>query len=723
MRIGEIRKREDLIPALKTALETRQELRRPYEAVWWNNIALVAGDHYASWNATMATFSDRDSTFDSELDGKQPRMVINQALSVFRTELSKLTKNHPVIEIVARSDEQEDLAATKVGRAVIDAVEWKFKLPKRRKEVLAWMIQCGTSSMYVGWDYLNEDAGEFEFVIDPQTNEVTFSDKRKKEIIEEAEKAGTKVNSQTFPLGDLDFKIYSPFQLYPSEFATSFEDLPDLITSEVADIDVIKDIYGSAARGLNPENATLGPQQERMLHRVGLSLPRDQQVENGAQVYTFWLRPSIFRNTPFLKSGLYVRWCQDKLLDWSEFPYQDARIPHAFYQHIPASGTIWADSVMNHIRDINLEIDKTVSQLVANKDYMANPMWRIATQHRVKGQVKNVAGAILRYVHSANIPPPEPIQGLQMPAQVENLAEMLRTAILEISGQSDISRGSVPTGVRSGVAVSYLQEEDDSKIAPTVGNLEDSIALEGSFILNRVAQYYNTRRIMGYYRRDGVFDVVKFKGADLKNNTDVISQAGSGMPKSKAARQQFTLELVQLGVLKDPKKIEERLDLGEAEPNLDDLQIAMANRENQMMLRGMSQVTFDAKGELAEGDDKPIALPVKKWHNHALHLEQHYREMSSEEFDDLAISDAEIVRLFDEHTAMHEQLQAEAMQQQMAALEAAKGAPGGQPAGQPPSSAFTEPVEGQPGAAGTGETQPTVDGAAPTDGSAQITNS
>jgi len=724
MRLGEIRKKEDLIPALTDAVERRIELRRPYEAVWWNNIALVAGDHYARWNPAMSSFSDRDPNFDPSLDGKKPRMVINQALSVFRTELSKLTKNHPIIEVVANSDEQEDLAATKVGRAVIEAMEWKFKLAAKRKEILSWVIQTGTASHYIGWDYLNDQAGEYEFLIDPQTNEAVFNSKREKELRDEAEKAGVEPNIERYPMGDLEFKVYSPFQLLPDEIATSFDNISNLITTEVADIDVIRDVYGDAARGINPAQVTLNSQQQRMMVRSGLSLPRDQPMENGAEVFTFWLLPGTFRNTAYLKKGLYVRWCQGKILDVSEFPYQDGRIPHAFYQHIPASGTIWADCVINHIRDINLEIDKTVSQLVETKDYMANPMWRVATQHRVKGQIKNVAGAILRYVHSANIPPPEPMMGLQMPSQVENLAEMLRGQILEISGQSDITRGSVPTGVRSGVAVSYLQEEDDSKIAPTVDNLERAIAYEGSLILERAAQYYTSRRILGYYRRDGEFDVVKFKGADLKNNTDVISQAGSAMPKSKAARQQYTLQLVELGVLSDPKKIQEMLDLGEAEPNLDDLQIAMANRENQLMLHGMSAATWDPTGELREGENKPVAIPVKAWHNHKLHLDQHYREMSSEEFDHLVVSHPEIVRLFDEHTHMHEQELAKQAQQQAAMMQAAKGAPDGQPAGTQPTSPFTAPLPVVAGGQQGIVDQPTVREPVPAPGnnSGQVTN-
>jgi len=58
--------------------------------------------------------------------------------------------------------------------------------------------------------------------------------------------------------------------------------------------------------------------------------------------------------------------------------------------------------------------------------------------------------------------------------------------------------------------------------------------------------------------------------------------------------------------------------------------------------------------------------------------------MMEPEFDELQISHPEIVRLFDEHLALHQQEMAKQQQAQMAAQQAAKGAPesvGGTPAG------------------------------------------
>jgi hypothetical protein len=711
VRIGEARNEKDLVVALEAERQARIDKRRGYETVWWNNIALVAGDHYAQWNPTMSQFEDRDWNWDTNSADKKPRLVINHALTVGRTELSKLTKSRPVMEIMANSDEQTDISAAKVGAAALDYAEWRFGLPKLRRNALWWMIQTGLGSIFVGFDPLDDRPGKVEYTIDPQTGEATFNPQRLAElqalydegILDELQKEG-------FPLGELELKVYSPFQLLPDQLSTEFDQINDLITMDVVDIDIVRGIYGRPADKLNPDDSLMiGTIESRMMARAGVPGAvgaAQTPADNGVQVNTWWLPPNIYRGNKFLRDGIMCRWANGNvLLDLNvQFPFQDNRIPHVFFQHIPTSTTIWPDCVMSHIRGPNLEIDKTVSQLIENKDYMGNPMWIIATQHKVRGEIKNVAGGIIRYRHVPNIPPPAPVPGLQMPSQIENLLAGLRDQIMDISGQSEVARGRVPSGVRSGVAVAYLQEEDDTKIAPTVATMEEAIALMASMVLERFAQFYGFPRILRFYRRDGSFDVRKFKGADLKNNTDVICQAGSAMPKMKAARQQYALELATLGIIKDPKKLQEMLELGAGEPDDEDKAVAQADRENNMMMFGVWRVQTNLDTEGTEVSDRArferlhTAVPVKAWHNHPIHIARHTSVMMNEEFDEMAITHPEVVQLFDEHLAMHYEEMNKAVQAQQQQLMAAKGAPDGPP---------TQPG-GAPSANGSNMAQTTV---------------
>lgn len=685
MRIGECKNREDLVAALETARLRRLERRRGFEYLWWNNIALVAGDHYAAWNPSLAKFEDRDPGWGFP-DDKKPRMVINHALTVGRTELSKLTKSQPIMEIVANSDENEDIAAAKVGRAALDYAEWKFHLVKKRKQALWWMIQTGLGGMYVGWNPLDDKPGQYEFIIDPATGDPTFLPSRQKELRDMVDRGELEeLTIERYPLGDVQYRVYSPFQVLPDETTLEWDDVKDLITTDVVNIDVLKGEVGKNARDLTPDGElNLGVVERRMVARAQIPTmdPAALDVDDAVAVHGWWLLPGVYSANKFLKDGMFIRWCKGRtILDYTErFPFQDGSMPFVWFQHIPNSLSIWPDSVMTHIRGPNLEIDKTVSQLIENKDYMANPMWRVATQHRIKGQIKNVAGAVVRYRHVPNIPPPEQIPGVQMPTQVESILNDLRQQILDISGQSDVAHGRVPTGIRSGVAVAYLQEEDDTKLAPTVANMEDAIARMGMLTLERFSQFYTLTRVLRFYRRDGMFDVLKFKGADLKDNTDVICQSGSAMPRSKASKQQYVLELVSLGVVKDPHWIKEALDLGSGEPDDIDKATSQANRENNTMMYGSDlQHISSPDGNADLKKWTAVAVPVKEWHNHQVHIQRHTSVMMDEDFDRLAITHPEIVRIFDEHLSLHQQAVAKQQQQQMQMLQAMKGAPDGPP--------------------------------------------
>src|SRR5215831_14659909 len=330
MRVGEATNEKDLVVALEAERNARLDKRRGYETVWWNNIALVAGDHYAQWNPTMSRFEDRDWNWDTQSTDKKPRLVINHALTVGRTELSKMTKSRPVMDIIANSDEQTDISATKVGIAALDYAEWKFGFPKIRRDALWWMIQTGLASVFVGYDPLNERAGMVTYTIDPDTGDPTFNPERVAQL-EQMVKDGTLDNlaQERFPLGDLLVRVFSPFQLLPDQVSTDFTQLQDLITMEVSDIDVVKGIYGRAAKDLQPDDSLrLGTMETRMMARAGVPGATGAittQVDNGVQVNTFWLPPNIYKGNKFLNDGVMMRWANGReVLDFaSKFPYQD----------------------------------------------------------------------------------------------------------------------------------------------------------------------------------------------------------------------------------------------------------------------------------------------------------------------------------------------------------------------------------------------------------------
>jgi hypothetical protein len=708
MRIAEAHSIGELVAALDEERNYRMEMRRGMETIWWNNILLLAGDHYAQWDPTknrVSGPSPRSSATGSERRPPRTSIVLNHALTVQRTEMAKLAKNRPIMQAMAASDDANDIKASQVAIKVLDSLEYKFKLRSLRKKALRWTTSCGISGVGVFWDPWSTKDGYIEYAIDPETGVPVHDEEQKATLLDMYEQGSLEKDPREYiPLGDIDYRLYSPFQLLPDPTTTDWDDIDDIITIDVVHRDKLAKLYGAKVIDVGPDEVTLGTMEKRALYRSGLTGRQNQQIRDAMYVYTYWLKPGVY-DTGLLKHGKMVRWIKNNtLLDHTKtFPFTDKQgrgeLPFAFFPHIMNEASIWPDSIIQHIRGPNLEMDKTASQLLENKDYLCNPMWRRAAQHRMKGQVKNVPGAEVVYHHVPNIPPPEPIPGIPLPAQVENILVYLRDQILDISGQGETSRGRVPSGVRAGVMIEYLQEEDDTRLAPTTENLEDFVARISNLSLQRCQQFYTTERLMRYTNDDAQIEIFSFQGSDLPDNTDVICLPGSAFPKMKAAKQQFILDLVQMGVETDPKRVRDLLEIGGAQPDEVDLARSQARREHTQMIQfepqqpDPQQQMMEQQGGMNGQPPDPSLTTIipKMWHNHEVHLKEHYGFMSTPEYEQMVVQNPVIDQTFSQHAMLHEQFKLFELQQQMMMATAAKGAPSESGAG------FTSPTgaEGQ----------------------------
>src|SRR4029453_9502518 len=148
---------------------------------------------------------------------------------------------------------------------------WKYKLRKIRKDCLWWMIATGLGGVYVGYDPNDEKDGGRQFIIDPETQDAVFNPARIDELHEQMESGQLdEVQVEEYPLGDLCYKVFSPFQLLPDPTKLDFEEIQGLITTEVVNIDHARTLWGDAAKQLQPEEVMLGAMEKRAISRAGL---------------------------------------------------------------------------------------------------------------------------------------------------------------------------------------------------------------------------------------------------------------------------------------------------------------------------------------------------------------------------------------------------------------------------------------------------------------------
>jgi hypothetical protein len=108
--------------------------------------------------------------------------------------------------------------------------------------------------------------------------------------------------------------------------------------------------------------------------------------------------------------------------------------------------------------------------------------------------------------------------------------------------------------------------------------------------LSLIAQFYDMPRTTVIYQRHSDPEVLDFTGTMLNGIQGVETQAGSALPRSKAAKQQFIMDLYSMGIEQNPAKVKEMLELGEGEPEDFEDDLAQAERENSRLQEGNSSL-------------------------------------------------------------------------------------------------------------------------------------
>lgn len=627
---------------------------RHWEGVWWENIAFYMGDFWVEWDIHKRRLVEPVHKPDHRV-----RMAVNLAQPAVRTELAKLVKNRPIMDVLSRSADQQDLNAAEVGDKMLNNyVEKKFHMPRVRRRMLTWVLQCGSGGILVDWD--DTALGEVDVFHNAEGSPV-FDPKLIEEYKQKYKETGEKETYKKIPIGEMIVKELSPFQLLYDFSTNSFDEANWCIVSEVFDVE---EVYRRWGVHVIPEpNVIPGIIENRLMGRMDLTgqlKERPIHAQKLCEVHQFWVKPGH----PKFPNGLCLVFTKTVVIKESEYEYGHGELPVHWMGHIPLVTTQHSMSVLQQLRGPVLELSKTKSQLIENRNLMANPPWVIAKQLQISKEFQNKPGLRIEFNFMPNVPPPKPVEMPEMPKYVSDMVESLKEDIREISGQGETSQGKVPPGARSGVAIAYLQEEDDTRLGTTVQELEEVMEGVAFQQLRIMAEKYDTPRLVsirGVGRQAEVFD---FTGNMLAGAHGVECQSGSALPRSKAAKQQYILDLWDRKLEQDPRKVRQMLELSEGEPDEWEVDLDQAQRENH---------------ELQEGTDPGVL----EWYNHPAHHYEHRNFMKSAQFKGLPQETKELFMRHDEEHTHFEQQQAAEMAANQAAMQGGQqGSEGG--GGAPP---------------------------------------
>jgi hypothetical protein len=347
--------------------------------------------------------------------------------------------------------------------------------------------------------------------------------------------------------------------------------------------------------------------------------------------------------------------------------FKDIEVPGVFWGMATTEAAIWLQKVWN----------RQISDIAEFNRSMARGKWLIPRNSQLEVSPDDAHGQKLLYTPvMGHKPEMMDIKGL--PATYKDALGIVAQSLMELYHQHEVTQGTNKSDIRSGEMVALLLEQDDFGNVPTHAVFEEALEAVMGRVLRRIQKGYEDERVIAVTGKDLEHEVFNFKGADLRNNTDVHVVKESSLPDSKVARQLRITQNYEKGLYGSPEdeRTRERvLQMLEEVP--DDIRDIF--KETHLDRQNAAQENRNIM------EQPKVTYIVNPYDDHAVHMEEHRMQQKQPEYQRAKLEDFETFTLrevaFMEHNKQHSAFYAQEMaaqERRMAkVIEMKKGAGGG----------------------------------------------
>ena len=627
-----------LVNYIKSEYQKSKDAKQWRVRQWYMNMSFERGKQYVAWDSTKSQLAALPKG-----DKNMPRLTINRVRPIVRTEVAKLTSQKPSAVALPASNEVEDIFAATAATQIWESLYDRLHVSREMRMVARDISVLGVGYLKTYWD-----SGKYD--------------------------------SDSGEEGDLCIDHISPFNVFVPDLSIVDQDKqPYVLHVYTKPIEWLKMTY----EDLIPKDKqpTVVAATEIADIASALDIRENNSKPDASLVIEAWVKPGT---TKLLPKGGYIVVVDDIIVEaaMEGFPAGYKDCPITKFEHIP-SGQYYPACVIDDIIPLQREINRTRSQRVQAKNLMAKPQVYYREGSLTVAKISTSPGQYIGVRPGFDFPMSAPMP--QLPPYVAEELQSLDRDLEDISGQHQVSRGSTPPGVEAATAIAYLQERDDSYLAPTFASIEEGLARTARIALSLAAEYWTGERTVKIVGDNNGFSAEMFRGSDIARATDIRVEAGSALPTSKAAKQALIMDMMKLGII-PPEDGLELLDISTLSPYTDSRGTRpdelRAQRENVMFknLAEMSvmnhyrswQMGVEQQNPAMYNQDTgsplapPAVIPVNKWDNHAVHIQEHDNFRKSPAYDLLTNSQkAEL----NKHIDMHEQALVALQAQQMQAMQ------------------------------------------------------
>lgn len=628
---------DKLLDELKENYNQAKVIKQKMEADWYLNIAYYGGDQWIFWN--------RGRIDKPKLEDWRVTLVDNRILPIVSSRVSRKTKNKPIFVCTPFSLDDEDMNAAEISEKILENDWLKLNLSHKLFLAQMWSELTGSSFWKVYWDSKKGQKADYVVGQDgaPYRNEQNaLVPGGQIEEVQTAQPDNTAYDVQAIARGDVSVDVLSPFEIFPDPLANSLEEAEWIIEEKVRSQEYVKSKFNYDATA--NADLSVGVAESRMFT---FAPNTNSKRAKGVKVFEAYIKPCSKH-----PEGKWAVWVNDKLLkeeNLSNSPYIGCPYVMFSCQNVP--GRFWPTSVVSQLRGPQTELNKIQSQIRENAIRIGNAGMLLSRQANV--EASGVPGEKIWYDDTLPNSMPVYLVPPNLPSYVLEQVDRIEKSIQEISGLHEVSNATVPSGVTAASAINLLQEADDTRLGPEIEDMERALSVAGDHIIKLRAKFNTDQRTIQLAGEDGDWDIMDFKNTMLKDNTNVDVQAGSAMPRSKAAKQAAMMEIfqaaLQYGIDLDPRQIRRffkdyemgGIDKLFADISPDEQQIV---RENRKLMMG-------------------TAIDINSWDDDEFHIAAHEEEQKTKRYENI---DDIAKQVYELHVKAHRERRTEMINAQLA---------------------------------------------------------
>jgi hypothetical protein len=337
---------------------------------------------------------------------------------------------------------------------------------------------------------------------------------------------GKYLSDDEMRLGDVDIKPILPYCFFPEETKKSIKECDYVETIKWMFKEEVEATW-PASKGKIKENAHVMWD----MSASDLSVP-----ENMVLIRCFWHKP-----TEFFPEGCKITYCEDKILEWVDFPYEDKELPFVEDKDIECMDEFWGRPFIINIEQFYRMNNSILSGVARNHGVLNAPKYVYPEGTVDKQSLNNEFGSLAYRGQVA----PQILQHNYVNRGETELSSLISTRAGKLARLFDISRGNVPQGVTAAQAMRLLEDQQYQAMSVTAENRKQRVLDMYRKVVVRMAQYYNTddgrmTRILG---SNNSYLIKSFKKFDFSLINDIRIENDSVLSSSRAGRMADIVDL------------------------------------------------------------------------------------------------------------------------------------------------------------------------------------